>query len=198
MTSFPGPQDAVDLILEAVMFESWLRFYFLRDLQDSPSAHNGDSPVGVRLTEEERQDLSRREPALFPLIRLVDGQEAGFATSRNAVCRYLIDELDGSRLPQGMAAGLLESPQFQARLQLFHNWLQEHQTVLDRTYHDFADWRIKFGQWRTRPDLLQQVDQALRPAMAARAAGADTDPAAPAHVDGLTAQDVQSDLRDPC
>lgn len=190
----PSRQEAVDQILEAVMFENWLRFYFLRDLQDAASDEDEERPVAVLLSDEERQTLAAREPALFPLALMVEGREAGFATSRDAVCRYLLEELDGRRLPQGMAAGLLESPLFQAHLQLFNNWLQEHETVLDRTYHDFADWRVKFAQWRTRPDLLQQVDDALRPATAAQAAGATPDAASPVRVNGLTAQDVQGDL----
>lgn len=180
--------DAAESILEAVMFESWLRFTFL---EEEPGEQPDDEPrLYVRLGDDDRQRLAQQEAHLLPLALMVDGQEAGFALSREAVCRFVLDELEGRTIPRGMAAAVLDSRDFQQRLQLFGNWLQEQESVLERSPHDFADWRIKFAQWRSRPDVLAQARAAVGPtADPAEAAG---DGGAPARR-LLGAADVQEE-----
>lgn len=156
--------DAAEHILEAVMFESWLRFTFLEEMPDAPAGPDGEPPLMVRLDEAARRTLAEKESALLPLALMVDGREATFERSREAVCRYVLEELEGRGvIPAGSAAEVLDSQAFQLRLQLFNNWLQEQESALERTYHDFADWRIKFGQWRSRPDVVEQTRAALAP-----------------------------------
>ncbi|HJA78275.1 MAG TPA: hypothetical protein H9784_01705 [Candidatus Desulfovibrio intestinavium] len=156
--------DAAEHILEAVMFESWLRFSFLEDMPDAPAGPDGEPPLMVRLDEAARRHLAEKEAALLPLALMVDGREATFELSREAICRYVLEELEGKGvIPAGSAAEVLDSPAFQLRLQLFNNWLQEQESVLERAPHDFADWRIKFGQWRSRPDVVEQTRAALAP-----------------------------------
>lgn len=154
--------DAAERILEAVMFESWLRFTFLEEV---PGEQPGDEPrLFIRLDDAARRRLAEQESRLLPLALMVDGREAGFAASREAVCRFVLEELEGRSIPQGTAAAVLDSTDFQFRLQLFNNWLQEQESLLERTPHDFADWRIKFAQWRSRPDVRDQARAAISPA----------------------------------
>lgn len=181
--------DAAERILEAVMFESWLRFSFLEEV---PGEGPDDAPrLLIRLDEAARQRLAERESHLLPLARLVDGREASFENSREAVCRFVLEELEGKSIAQGTAAAVLDSPDFQFRLQLFNNWLQEQESILERTPHDFADWRVKFAQWRSRLDIEAQTLAAVSPvADPAEAAGDGGAPSAPL----LGAADVQEDV----
>ena len=104
--------DAAERILEAVMFESWLRFSFLEEVSgEGPD----DAPrLLIRLDEAARQRLAERESHLLPLARLVDGREASFENSREAVCRFVLEELEGKSIAQGTAvtpditAGILQ------------------------------------------------------------------------------------------
>ena len=182
--------DAAERILEAVMFESWLRFTFLEEV---PGENPSDEPrLFIRLDEAARQRLAARESHLLPLALMVDGREASFEHSREAVCRFVLEELEGRVIPQGPAAAVLDGRDFQLRLQLFNNWLQEQESVLERTPHDFADWRIKFAQWRSRPDIKERTLAAVSPvADPAEAAGDGGAPSVPL----LGAADVQEDVR---
>ena len=182
--------DAAERILEAVMFESWLRFTFLEEV---PGERPEDEPrLFIRLDEAARQRLAGEEAHLLPLALMVDGREASFANSREAVCRFVLEELEGRDIPQGTAASVLDSPDFQFRLQLFNNWLQEQESVLERTPHDFSDWRIKFAQWRSRPDIREQTLAAVSPTEHPAEAAGDGGAQATRLLD---AADVQEDVR---
>ena len=182
--------DAAERILEAVMFESWLRFSFLEELPgEGPDA---EPRLLIRLDDAARQRLAAQESHLLPLARLMDGQEASFENSREAVCRFVLEELEGRVIAQGTAAAVLDSQDFQFRLQLFNNWLQEQESILERTPHDFADWRIKFAQWRSRPDVSEQTLAAVSPTAHPAEAAGDGGAQAPRLLD---AADVQEDVR---
>ena len=191
MTQEKDPMpDAAERILEAVMFESWLRFSFL---EESPGEGPDDEPrLLIRLDDAARQRLAERESHLLPLARLVDGREASFENSREAVCRFVLEELEGRSIPQGTAATILDSRDFQFRLQLFNNWLQEQESILERTPHEFADWRIKFAQWRSRPDIREQTLAAVSPTEHPAEAAGDGGAQAPRLLDTA---DVQEDVQ---
>ena len=48
---------------------------------------------------------------------------------REVTLEDVLEELEGKSIAQGTAAAVLDSPDFQFRLQLFNNWLQEQESI---------------------------------------------------------------------
>ena len=154
--------EAVQHILEAVMFENWLRFYFLT----AKPAEAAAPPPAPPLAEEEEklfiavpeagmQRIKEHYTHLLPLAEILNGQEITFETSRSAVCTYVVTEVDGKRVPRNMSDTVLDSATFQVEMQLFNTWVQAHEEQLDRAFMDFAMWKSLFAAWRATPEVQE-------------------------------------------
>ena len=133
-------QEAVQRILEVVMFENWLRFYFISDLE------NGSPGIGV--PEQGIARLREQHPQFMPLLEELNGREISFDISRRAVCTFVATQLDGKAIPVNMADLVMDSDSFQLEMQLFNNWVQGHEEQLDKNFLDFSAWKRLFAQWR--------------------------------------------------
>ena len=152
----PGEQqefrDAVEQALEAVMFESWLRFYFIEELPaGSPENAEDGERLCIKVPEKGMARIKELYPHLLPLAESMNGHEVDFETSRRAVCTFVLGHLDGKTMPRDMAAVVFASATFQIGLQLFHTWLQLHEAQLDEGFQEFGAWRTLFAQWRATP-----------------------------------------------
>ncbi len=138
---------AVEIILEAVMFENWLRFYFISETL-------GDVEVlYLTVPEQGMERIKELYPHLLPLAELVNNKEVTFESSRTAVCTYVITDVDGKRIPQNMSNMVLDSNTFQIELQLFTTWVQSHESQLDETFLEFGTWQNFFSQWRETDEV---------------------------------------------
>lgn len=160
---------AVEQALEAVMFESWLRFYFIQELDsDTPDGKIADGAeqeerLAISVPEKGMARIAELYPGLLPLANAMNGHEVNFETSRRSVCTFVLEQLDGKTMPKDMAAVIFESSAFQVQLQLFHAWLQMHEDQLDQGFQEFGAWRNLFAQWRNTPgarELAQKLMQA--------------------------------------
>ena len=133
-------QGAVRQILEAVMFENWLRFYFITDL--------GEDRLAVAVPEQGLVRIRELHPELMPLVEELNGKEINFELSRSAVCTFVVTELDGQSMPRDMAAVVFDSAAFQLEMRLFNTWVQAHEAQLDETFMDFSSWQSLFTEWR--------------------------------------------------
>lgn len=173
---------AVDQALEAVMFESWLRFYFIVEQPASgpaadatpESGHEpGDGPghepaqesagetLVIQVPEKGMERIRALYPRLAPLAEGMNGHPVDFETSRRAVCTFVLEHLDGKTMPRDMASVVFGSVLFQAGLQLFHTWLQAHEPQLDQGFSEFGAWRTLFAQWRATPGARELEAQLL-------------------------------------
>ena len=170
-------RNAVEQALEAVMFENWLRFYFIADLPagpDAPAAGEAGERLCIRVPEKGMARIAELYPALFPLAESMNDHEVDFATSRRAVCTFVLEQLDGKTMPRDMAAVVFGSATFQIQLQLFHAWLQMHEDQLDRAFQEFGARRTLFAQWRATPgarELAEKLAVATQGRAAAEGAG---------------------------
>lgn len=163
---------AVQQALEAVMFESWLRFYFIEELpaagdagEKAPEAPAGAERLAIRVPEKGMARIAELYPNLLPLAESMNGHEVDFETSRRAVCTFVLGHLDGKTMPRDMATVVFESATFQTELQLFHTWLQLHEAQLDQGFQEFGAWRGLFAQWRATPgarELAEKLAHAAR------------------------------------
>ena len=60
-------QNAVLRILETVMFENWIRFYFLTEKLDAPVEEGAEKPLFVAIPEQGMQRIKELYPDLLPL-----------------------------------------------------------------------------------------------------------------------------------
>ncbi len=134
---------AVETILEAVMFENWLRFYFISE----PSKQ--DEALYLSIPEQGMERIKELYPNLLPLAELVNGKELTFESSRAAICTYIITEIDGKVIAQNMSDTVFDSTTFQVELQLFNTWVQSHENQLDESFLEFGAWKNFFSQWRS-------------------------------------------------
>lgn len=175
-------RNAVEQALEAVMFESWLRFYFIEEL---PPEQGGKAPgdaetqegaerLAIRVPEKGMARIAELYPNLLPLAESMNGNEVDFETSRRAVCTFVLGHLDGKTMPRDMAAVVFSSATFQIELQLFHAWLQLHEAQLDQGFQEFGAWRSLFAQWCATPgarELKEKLAVASQGHAAAEGAG---------------------------
>lgn len=137
-------QKAVADFLEVVIFENWLRFYFIADMPDGES-------LEIRLSEKSLEQIRELYPSLYPLAYKMNDKPVDFETSRRAVLDHIIYELEGKDLAKGEAQKILQSSDFQTRLNLFHAWEQLHESQLDQGFIEFGAWKNLFAKWLQSP-----------------------------------------------
>lgn len=155
-------QTAVQEILEVVMFENWLRFYFIQE--EKSEEDKGEPALRLELPEKSLAKIEALYPTLYPLAKEMSGRAIDFETSRTAVLAYIMEALDGSKMPRGEAQRVLSSVAFQTELQLFHTWLQMHEAQLDQGFADFGSWQEMFSKWQESPaakELAENLKKSL-------------------------------------
>lgn len=133
-------QLATRQILDVIMFENWLRFYFISEPEGGGLA--------LAVPEQGLTRIREQHPQFMPLLEELNGREISFESSRQAVCTFVATQLDGKAMPVNMANLVLDSDAFQLEMQLFNNWVQGHEEQLDKHFLDFSTWKRLFTAWR--------------------------------------------------
>ncbi len=140
---------AVEIILETVMFENWLRFYFISEDQAQ------DGALFLAVPEQGMARIGELYPNLLPLAELLNDKELTFEASRTAICTYVVTEVDGKSIAQNMSDTVFDSTTFQVELQLFNTWVQSHEDQLDESFLEFGAWKNFFSQWRATDEVKE-------------------------------------------
>ena len=140
-------QQAVRQILEVIMFENWLRFYFISEPEGGGLA--------LAVPEQGLARIREKYPRFMPLVEELNGREISFELSRRAVCTFVATHCDGKDMPVNMADFVLDSAGFQLEMQLFNNWVQGHEEQLDKHFLDFSTWNRLFAEWRDSDKVKQ-------------------------------------------
>ena len=154
-------QKAVSQVLEAVMFENWLRFYFITQKTDGAPGQDDGAQLFIAVPDSGMERIRDEYAHLLPMAEAINGQKADFETSRRTVCTFVLEQLDGKTMPRDMAGIVLESATFQAQLQLFSLWVQSHEGQLDEKFLDFATWRSLFAKWQTGSEVRDVAEKLL-------------------------------------
>ena len=163
-------QNAVTKVLEAVMFENWLRFYFITEKPDAPKTTDGQTALFLAVPVKGMERISELYPHLLPMAEDVNGKEVDFETSRRAVCNFVLEHVDGKEMPRDAAGMIFESSTFQIQMQMFNTWVQMHEEQLDRGFLEFGAWSKLFAEWRDSPaarELAEKLSLSLQGAAAA-------------------------------
>ncbi len=132
---------SVEKVLEVVMFENWLRFYFISGEEDNDK-------LIINVPEQGMVRIKELYPHLSLLSEAVNNKEITFDSSRAAVCEHVLTEVDGKTIPKEMSTMVFDSVTFQVELQLFNTWVSAHEEQLDEGFLEFGAWRNFFSQWR--------------------------------------------------
>lgn len=135
-------KDAVDAVLRVVIFENWLRFYFIKE--------DGEE-LKIELPEKALKKIAELYPFYLPLAEGLNKRPLDFAASRDAILMFALDYLDGRELPRGDVEKVFSSREFQSRLRLFHAWTQLCEEQLDQGFLDFGAWLKLFREWESGP-----------------------------------------------
>ncbi|MBQ1539540.1 MAG: hypothetical protein K6C33_05920 [Desulfovibrio sp.] len=140
-------QQAVKDVLSGVMFENWLRFYFISEVEGEKDAE-GNPKLAIVIPEKGMEKIKELYPRMLSMAEDVNGKEASFATSQSAVCTWVACEVDGKSVQQGTSQALVDSRAFQTASTLFNIWVQAYEQQLDQQFLDFGQWVKLFETWR--------------------------------------------------
>ncbi len=143
---------AINRVSEVVMFENWLRFYFI--------AEEGDK-LFLRLPEQAMERLRAGYPSLYGLADRLNNTEIDHKTSLSAVCLFVASEIDGAALPESVIGRVLDSTRFHLELQLFSSWVQAHEEFLDESFMEFARWQAMYEEWKKTEEVQKLVKTLL-------------------------------------
>lgn len=155
--------QSVQHILEAVIFENWLRFYFITE---KPLADTQEDALYIAVPEQGMARMRELYPHLLPLAESLQGKEITFDVSRTALCTYVVTELDGKRIPRNMSDTVFDSSTFQMEMHLFNTWVQAHEAQLDKGFLDFTAWKNLFQEWRASEAVQEWTAQLAGAALA--------------------------------
>ena len=140
-------QQAVKDVLSGVMFENWLRFYFISEVEGEKDAE-GNPKLAILIPEKGMEKIKELYPRMLSMAEDVNGKEASFATSQSAVCTWIACEVDGKSVQQGTSQALVNSKAFQTASTLFNIWVQAYEQQLDQQFLEFGQWVKLFETWR--------------------------------------------------
>lgn len=149
--------NAVAAMLNSVMFENWLRFYFLREDEVS----EGKYVLSIAIPEKAMDRIRERFFEFYPMAEELNGKRLTLEVSRSAVCNFIKDTYEGDLIPQGSLAAYFDTHAFQIGLQLFNIWVQAYEQALEQNFLDFAGWQNAFAQW-CATDQAAQIREELK------------------------------------
>lgn len=138
--------NAVERIMEVVMFENWLRFYFI--------AEEGDT-LFIRLPEKALEQLKKRYGRFYELAERLNNVPISHETSMKEVCLFIADGIEGQPIPEDVISRVFESGEFQIAMQLFGSWVQTHERQLDASFLEFSEWGRLFAQWQEGEEVQE-------------------------------------------
>ena len=141
-------KNAVNKIIEAVMFESWLRFYFITPMKDETATDDDEEHLFLTLSDKTLQKIEELYPELLPMAVYMNQKELSFELSQRTISIYVVENIDGKIIPRDTAQSILNSMAFQTELDLFNTWLSLHMDQLEQGFSDFSAWREMFADWQ--------------------------------------------------
>lgn len=148
-------QKNSEKVAQVVMFENWLRFYFI--------VEEGDK-LFMRLPEKAMEQIKNRYASYYDLAEILNNAEVDHQTSLKAVCLNASSGGDGAPLNEKDLADVFDSPNFQLELQLFGSWVQGHEEQLDQRFMEFSEWLKAYTLWKNTDEvreLSHKISQSL-------------------------------------
>ncbi len=150
---------AVDRMMDAIIFENWLRFYFIAEKAEQ---EEGKEPgLILSIPDKAMEQIRRRYGTLQSMAEFLNGRDASLDNSRTAIVDFIRQELEGTLIPAGGIASYFDTRAFQSRLQVFNAWIQVAEDMLDQQFRDFDQWKQSFAGYcetASAKQLLAQLE----------------------------------------
>lgn len=143
--------SALSRVTEVVMFENWLRFYFITE---------EDEKLFLRVPETALAKLRDEYPHLAGLAERLNATEIDHQSSLNAVCLFVASEIDGVVLPATLIESVFNSSLFHLELQMFNSWVQAHEEQLDAAFMEFSLWQRLYREWKSSDAVQERLKTA--------------------------------------
>lgn len=125
-------------ILRIMMFEQWVRFYFLVDREGT---------LFVDIPEEALAKIGETQPDLLPLAELMNGEDITYEKCQATICSFAGSRLDGQKYAPEILPKAFDSKDFKVDLYMFQLWNRGHEQYLDEGFRGFAEWEEMFTEW---------------------------------------------------
>jgi hypothetical protein len=139
-----APEDVLDI----VQFEHWLRFYFVKEV---------DEGLELRVPEEEAERIEKELPKMFGLLELLNNRKIDQQICTETVCSFIAARLDGEKYPEGTVERVFDGKKFKLEMYLFNLWNRTHEAKLDQEYLFYTQWRQMFDQWKQTDEVKQYI-----------------------------------------
>lgn len=123
-------EHPVSQMLEAVIFEQWLRFSWI--------AEDADGDFCIQIPENAAQEISTDYPQFRHLLERLNGTIVDANMACSAILAFARDELGEDAL------AVLEDTAFQENVSRFHLWLHEQADMLEAHPYNFDQWKTLF------------------------------------------------------
>ena len=153
---------AVNRMMDAIIFENWLRFYFLAEEEGKDQE---EGRLMIAIPEKAMGQIAQRYGSLREMAETLNGHEASLENSRAAIVNFVKREVEGSLVPAGGLAACFDSLAFQNSLHLFNAWIQAAEDMLDASFYDFDQWRDLFASYKDSEagqTLMHQMEEDAR------------------------------------
>lgn len=141
---------ALAKIIETIMFENWLRFYFIHE--------NDAQDLTIRIPEKGMSMIEKSHPQLAGLADMLNNKVITHQSSMQAVCVHVAASLSTS-VPDSVVEETFSSPEFQMEVNLFGTWVQSHEAQLDESFFPFEEWLTLYKKWRESDKVQQHVEE---------------------------------------
>lgn len=138
-------KTAVKDIAEVVIFENWLRFYFV--------AEEEDDKLALRVPEETMEEIREKHEHLYPVAEELNDAEIDYQRSQEVVCTFVARQFDGQKYSTGTVPRAFDSKDLKIELHLFGLWQEGHQERLDKERLDFEEFYDFFDKWKNTDEV---------------------------------------------
>lgn len=149
-------RQATDNVMDVVMFEQWLRFYYTKELDTKDE--NGSPNLTIDIPEAVLATVRQELPHLVGLAEMVQGHPLTYQSSCDSVCAFVATSMDGGQLPAGAVEKVFDSREYKIEHYLFNLWLSSHEAKLDETPSGYSEWRRMYAEWRATEEVKRYVD----------------------------------------
>lgn len=155
-------KTAVKDIAEVVIFENWLRYYFV--------AEEGDEKLSLKVPEETMAEIKDKHEHLYPVAEKLNNEEIDYLRSQEVVCSFVARQFDGRKYNTGTIPRAFDSSDLKVELHLFGLWQEAHQERLDAESLNFEDFFEFYSNWRDTDEVQNYRKNLLESAAKQQAA----------------------------
>lgn len=138
-------KTAVMDVAEVVIFENWLRYYFV--------AEEEDDKLSLQVPEEIMNEIKEKHEHLYPLAEELNNEELDYQRSQQAVCGYVARQFDGQKYNTGTVPRAFDSKDLKIELHLFGLWQEGHGERLDEERLSFEEFNDFFQKWKNTDEV---------------------------------------------